>query len=157
MSNEEIREMTLQRLMKDNFLSSKECRKLLAALDDIALKEYFQNLASKRSQFAIEISEEIRFYGGKKPYFLSPYERNREEEGIDDDIKCIKKALKTCKASLLKYQESLCRIYDGTCREVLIRHKAYLEHCVFELKALKSLLKYRAPKEEHYKEIRSHS
>ncbi|WP_324721792.1 hypothetical protein [Salinimicrobium sp. HB62] len=158
MVNNEIREMTLRQLLEDNFISSRRFRKLMETLQDVSLKYYFQNLASRRSQFAMEISDEISFYGGKRPYFPSSYyERNRDGNSEEDKRKCIKKALKINKTSLQKYQESLCRIHDGSCREVLLRHKAYVENCIFELKALKSLLKYSSSRDGQFDEIRSHS
>lgn len=158
MYNNEVRELTLRRLLEDNFTSSKNFRKHMETLEDVSLRYYFQNLASRRSQFAMEISDEIIFYGGKRSFFPSAYyERNRESNREEDKMQCIKQALKVNKNSLQKYQESLCRIHDGSCREVLLRHKAYIENCVFELKSLKSLLKYSASKDEQMDEIRSHS
>ena len=158
MSNEEVREITLRRLLEDNFTSSRHFRKLMETLQDVSMRYYFQNLASRRSQFAMEISDEISFYGGKRPFFPSNYyERKREENCEEDKMKCIRKALKVNKTSLQKYQESLCRIHDGSCREVILRHKAYIENCIFELKSLKSLLKYSSSKDGHLNEIRSHS
>ena len=158
MDNKEVREQALQRLMEDNFLGSRLCRKLTERLKDASLKYYFQTLASRRSQFAFEISDEIEYYGGKKPFFpTQPYDRNREEDCEEDKVKCLKKALRYFKASLLKYQEALCRICDGTCREVLLRHKAALEHNVFELKALKELLKDRSRTNRTLEEVRTHS
>lgn len=158
MYNNEIRVLTLRQLLEDNFTSSKYFRKLMEALENVSLRYYFQNLASRRSQFAIEISDEITFYGGKRPFFPSSFsQRNRENNCEEDKMRCIKKALKINKASLQKYQESLCRINDGSCREILLRHKAYIENCIFELKSLKSLLKYSSSKDGHLDEIRSHS
>ncbi len=158
MNNEEVRELTLRRLMEDNFISSRYFRKSMETLQDVSLKYYFQNLASRRSQFAIEISEEIAFYGGKKPFFpIASYDRSWDLNCEENRTKCIKKALKLNKASLLKYQESLCRIYDGSSREVLLRHKAYLENCIFELKALKTLLQYRKESTKQLDEAHSHS
>lgn len=154
MSNEEVREITLRRLMEDNFISSKHCRAWMESIKDASIKYYFRNLASRHSQFAIELSDEIVYYGGKKPFFSTKYsDRNREINCEEDKINCIKKALKEHKNSLLKYQEALCRVYDGSCREVLLRHKAFIEHCVFELKSLKSLLRYRTHRDGQLKEI----
>jgi hypothetical protein len=158
MSNEAVRDLTLRQLLEDNFKSSRRLRKFTEALEEASLKSYFQNLASRRSQFAIEISEEISFFSGKKPFIPSvSYERKMESDCQENRMKCIKKALKANKISLLKYQEALCRIHDGSCREVLIRHKAYIENCIFELKSLKTLLRYVVPKEEELDEIRSNS
>lgn len=158
MDNGEVRDLTLRRLLEDNFLSAKNLRRLMESVEDVSLEQYFRNLASRRSQFAMEISDEIAFFGGKRPFFPSAYyQRNYKEKGEESKIKCIKKALKIKKYGLLKYQEALCRIHDGSCREVLLRHKAYIENCIFELKALKSLLRYSAAKDEYMDEIRSHS
>lgn len=158
MNNEEIRELTLGRLLEDNFTSSKVFRKLTEALKEVSLKYYFQNLASRRSQFAIEISEEISFYSSKKPFIPSiSYDKKRDYNCQENKIKCIKKAIKRNKTSLQKYQESLCRIYDGSSREVLIRHKAYIENCIFELNALKTLLRHEVSNDGQLEEMRSHS
>ena len=157
MNNGKIRELTLQRLLDDNFAGSKLFRDLAESLDDASLKNYFQSLASRRTQFAIELGEEILYYTGKKTPASSSY-TVRKRTGLygESRNKCIKNALRAKKLSLQKYQEALCRIYEGSCREVLIRHKAYLENCVFELKALKSLLKYRDQIEDQQNEMSSH-
>lgn len=158
MNNEEIRDLTLRRLLDDNFSSSKRFRKLAEGIEDASLKYYFQSLASRRSQFAIELAEEIFFYNGKKFYTSSTFNvRKWDEMCLENKARCIKKAFRLKKTSLQKYQEALCRIHDGSCREVLLRHKAYLENCIFELKALKSLLRYSSPKEEQLDEMQSQS
>ncbi|MGI0107956.1 DUF2383 domain-containing protein [Salinimicrobium sp. WS361] len=158
MNNGKIRELTLRRLLDDNFAGSKLFRDLAESLEDASLKNYFQSLASRRSQFAIELGEEILYYTGKKAPASSSY-TVRKRTGLYEESrnKCIKIALRAKKLSLQKYQEALCRIYEGSCREVLIRHKAYLENCVFELKALKSLLKYSAQVKDQRNEMSSHS
>ena len=163
MNNGKIRELTLRRLLDDNFAGSKLFRNLAESLEDASLKDYFQSLASRRSQFAIELGEEILYYTGKKAPASSSSSSSssytvRKRTGLygESRNKCIKNALRAKKLSLQKYQEALCRIYEGSCREVLIRHKAYLENCVFELKALKSLLKYRDQIEDQQNEMSSH-
>ncbi|WP_029035263.1 hypothetical protein [Salinimicrobium terrae] len=158
MGNEEVRDLTLRELLEDNFKNARRFRKLIGTLKDVSMKHYFQNIASRRSQFAIEISSEIVFYSGNRPYFSSKYEERSQEKNYQKNrIQCLKKALKLKKTSLLKYQEALCRIHDGSCREVLIRHKAYLENCIFELKALKSLLRNSEPIEGQADGISSYS
>jgi bacterioferritin (cytochrome b1) len=157
-NQEEIRDLTLRKLLKDNFTSSRHFRKFMEAVEDASLKHYFRNLASRRSQFAIEIAEEIIFYGGKRPFSpSSSYQRENNESCKERKIKCLKKALRINKNTLQSYQESLCRIHDGSCREVLLRHKAHIEKTVFELKALKRLLKYSTSKDGQLNEIGSHS
>ena len=158
MNNEEIRELTLRRLLEDNFISSRHCRKSMENVEDASLRYYFQNLASRRSQFAMEIGDEISFYGGRKPFYNSAYyERTRENKKEEDAESCIKQAIKINKDSLQKYQEALCKINDGSCRELLIRHKAYIENCISELKAVKTLLRYSTPQDGELNEISSHS
>ena len=158
MTNNNVIELTLRQLLEDNFASSRHFRKLMETLQDVSLRYYFQNLASKRSQFAMEISDEISFYVGKRPFFPSTYYENDRVGNFEENkMKRIKKALKINKTSLQKYQESLCRIHDGSCREVLLRHKAYLENCIFELKSLKRLLNYSSSESGHFKKIHSHS
>lgn len=143
MDHSKLRERSLRQLLEDNFKVARQCRKMAENISDPSLKYYFQNLASRRSQFAMEIAEEISYYGGKEPYMSSAsYERNRLEPRIDDQFLAIKMAFKAVKESLHYYQNALCQICDGSCREILLRHKAYIENCVFELKSLKTLMKY---------------
>ncbi|MDX1601741.1 MAG: DUF2383 domain-containing protein [Salinimicrobium sediminis] len=143
MNHSKIRERSLRQLLEDNFKVARHCRKIAEHVIDASLKYYFQNIASRRSQFAMEIAEEISYYGGKEPYMSSSsYDRNRMETGIDDQAAAIKKALKIHKESLQSYQDALCRIHEGSCREILLRHKAFIENAIFELKSIKTLLKY---------------
>lgn len=143
MNHSKIRERSLRQLLEDNFRVARHCRKLAESIIDASLKYYFQNFASRRSQFAMEIAEEISYYGGREPYMSSTsYERNRIEQGLEDQVSAIKSALKINKESLQIYQNALCQIHEGSCREILLRHKAFIENSVFELKSIKTLLKY---------------
>ena len=137
------REQYLQQLLEDNFMVARHCRKTMESLSDRSLKHYFQSLASKRSQFAVELGEEIKFYGGEEPYIPSlGYDRRWTESDGENNFKKTRKCLKLNKASLQKYREALCEIVDGSCREILIRHKAFIKNSIFELESLKTLLKY---------------
>lgn len=157
MSNEEIRELTLRRLLEDNFMCSRYCRKSMEILKDISLKDYFKNLASRRSQFATELHEEFRFYTGREPYIPSqPYDRTRKDVELKDRFTLIKKTLKLAKNSLKKYQEALCRIHEGSCREILLRHKAFIENSIFELKSIKTLIKFQNQENGQIKQEGSH-
>lgn len=143
MDHSKIRERSLRQLLEDNFKVARHCRKLAENIEDASLKYYFQNVASRRSQFAMEIAEEISYYGGKEPYMSSTsYERNRMEQGMDDQASAVRKALKINKDSMELYQNALCQIHEGSCREILLRHKAYIENGIFELRSIKTLLKY---------------
>lgn len=143
MSNRNNRENTLRLLFEDNFKVARSCRKTGQAVADVSLQYYFQNMASRRSQFALELANEIVYYGGKKPYSPSnAYEERWPDSLKENQLHYLKKAVRRNKASLQKYREALGQINDGSCREILLRHKAFIENSVFELKALKKLLKY---------------
>ena len=143
MNNRNNRENMLRLLFEDNFKTARSCRKTMEAVADVSLQYYFQNLASRRSKFALELADEIAFYGGKKPYLPSnAYEERKPIISEENKLHYLKKSVRRNKASLQKYREALSQINDGSCREILLRHKAYVENSVFELKALKKLLKY---------------
>ncbi len=134
---------TLRSLLEDNFRISGFCRRSMEKIQDVSLKYYFQDLASRRSQFAMEIGEEISYYFGKEPYIpQAPFDRSRNEVNDLNKFQAIKKTLKFHKESLQKYQDALCFVHEGSCREVLLRHKAFIENCIFELRAIKTLIKY---------------
>lgn len=146
MSHQSKRENYLGQLLEDNFNASRACRKMTEAFSDASLKYYFQLLASKRSQFAMELGEEIVYFGGKAPFLPSKnfvqWKHSSSEES-EDKRKYLKRIYSLHKQSLQKYKIGLSKIYDGSCREILIRHKAFLEQTLFELKALKTLLDFR--------------
>ena len=143
MSNSNNRENTLRLLFEDNFKVARNCRKTMEAVVDVSLRYYFQNLASRRSRFALELAEEIAYYGGKKPYFSSDaYEGRWTEISEENKLRNVRKIVELNKVSLQKYQEALGQVNDGSCREILLRHKAFIENSVFELKALKKLIKF---------------
>lgn len=158
MSSSEIRDWALRRLLEDNFLMARHCRKATEKLADVSLSHYYQNISSRRSQFALELSDEIAFYSGKEPYLPSqPYDRSRKLDERGDRFQIVKKTLKLAKNSLKNYQEALSRIYEGSCREILIRHIAIIENEIFELKAIKTLVKYQIQENGQLKEENSHT
>ncbi|MGB7843435.1 MAG: hypothetical protein WBL21_11625 [Salinimicrobium sp.] len=143
MSDHSKREYSFRQLLEDNLIVSNLLRKMVASTSDASLENYFLSLSNKRNQFALELGEEIAFYGGKKPFFPpNAYDRRWNKLAGADSLKVIKSFYKLHKESFEKYNYALSQINDGNCREVLIRHKAYIENCIFELKALKKLLKY---------------
>ncbi|MGB7786618.1 MAG: hypothetical protein WBL27_10995 [Salinimicrobium sp.] len=143
MSDHSKREYNLRQLLEDNFIVSRLLRKVGEAISDSSLESYFISLANKRNQFAAELIDDIAFYGGKKPFFPPhAYDRRWSKLGSADTSKTIKKFYKLHNKSLEKYKAALSQINDGNCREVLIRHKAFVENTLFELKSLKTLLKY---------------
>lgn len=152
------REKYLQQLLNDNFMVARYYRKTMESFLDRSLKQYFQSLASKRSQFAIELGEEIKFYGGEKPY--NPpmgYDRKWTEDDVEGKFEKTSKCVRLNKESLEKYQEALSEISDGSLREILIRHKAFVKNCIVEFEALKSLLKYDKGNDTHKGSLREES
>lgn len=143
MSERDNKERKLRQLLDDNFKISGYFRRTVDSIKDASLKYYFQSIASRRSQFAMELGEEMSYLFGMEPYLASSgYDRSRKEPTEFKKIKVLKNAVRFHKESLEKYQEALCHIHDGGCREILLRHKAFIENCIFELKAIKTLLKY---------------
>lgn len=140
------REQKLRELLDDNFSVSKHCRKTVAAIEDASLKYFFQKIASRRAQFATELTDEITFYGGKLPYIpAAAYERPWPDITDGKKLRALKTCLKLHKKSHKKYCEALAKINDGSCREILLRHKAFIEKSIFELKGIKKLIKAYQP------------
>lgn len=132
----------LQILLEDNFLVAKNCRVTMETISEISLRHYFQRLASKRSQFAMELAQQIDDLGIKKPYTPdSTFESRWTEISDENKLKNVRKSLKLSKLSLIKYKKALSKINDGFCREILIRQKAYIAGSISELRSLKDLIK----------------
>lgn len=144
------REKNLRELLDDNFSVSKHCRKTVGAIQDTSLKYLFQSYATRRGHFAAEISDEISFYGGKVPYIPpAAYQRPWPDISEEKKLRAVKRCLKLHKQSYRKYREALSKVNEGSCREILIRHKSYIEKCIFELKSIKKLIKaYQRPSTE---------
>ena len=142
------REQKLRELLDDNFGVSKHCRKTVGAIEDASLKYFFQSIASKRAQFASEISDEITFYGGKVPYIPpAAYERPWPEISEGKKLRAVQICLKLHKKSHRKYCDALSKINDGSRREILLRHKASIEKFMSDLKGIKKLIKtYQSPR-----------
>lgn len=158
MSNAHIREITLRRLLEDNFMIAGKCRKAAEKVSDVSVRYYLQNMASRRYQFAMELKDEITFYSGKEPY-ISPHAYDRERKGGlgRSRLDIVRKILKLAKNSYNNYNEALCRINEGYCREVLLRHKAHIEESIFELKSIKKLIQFQYHENGELKEERSHT
>ena len=129
-------------LINDNFTVAKHCRATMETISEISLRHYFQKLATKRSQFAIELGDQLNELGEKKPYIpTSTYESRWSEISHENKLKNVRKNLKLYKQSLSKYKRALSNINDGNCREILIRHKAIIAGHITELRSLKKLIK----------------
>lgn len=151
----------LEYLIADNFAVAKHCRKTMETISEISLRHYFQKLAAKRSQFAMELVDQLAVLEEKKPFIpTSTFENRWPEISEENKLKNVRKSLKLCKQSLEKYKRALSKINDGCCREILIRHKAVIAGQARELKSLKSLIKekredsiHKTGSSQHQKEL----
>lgn len=131
-----------QLLLEDNFMVAKHCRNTMETLSEVSLRYYFQRLASKRSQFALELDSQIAGTGGKAVHVPSSlYERRWSEISQKNKLRNIRKTLQLYKLSMKRYKQVLSQNNDGNCREVLIRHKAHLAITISELRSLVFLVK----------------
>lgn len=129
-------------LIDDNFTVAKHCRATMETISEISFRHYFQKLAAKRSQFAIELGNQLKELGENKPYIpTSTYESRWSEISDENKLKNVRKSLKLFKRSLSKYKRALSKVNDGNCREILIRHKAIIAGQITELRSLKNLIK----------------
>lgn len=142
MTLQNLKSKQLQLLIEDNFLVAKHCRKTMETISEVSLRYYFQKLAAKRSQFAMELGSLLNALGGKNPYVpTSTFEKRWTDISEENKLKNVRQSLKLYKFSIKKYKKALSHINDGDCREILIRHKAQFAHTIPELKALKRLIK----------------
>ncbi len=132
----------LQVLIDDNFDVSKHCRTTMETISEVSLRYYFKKLAARRSQFAMELGQQLNSLGGKNPYIpSSSFAKKWNDITEENKLKNVRKALKLYKLSMKKYKKALSNINDGNCREVLIRHKAHLATVIPELRTLRKLIK----------------
>ncbi|MEG9328542.1 hypothetical protein SAMN04488034_104118 [Salinimicrobium catena] len=147
MNSHNLKTKQLQLLIEDNFLVAKHCRKTMETIAEVSLRYYFQKLAAKRSQFAMELGTQLNALGGKNPYVpTSTFEKRWSDISEENKLKNVRKSLKLYKQSTRNYKRALSYINDGCCREILIRHKAHFARTVPELKALKNLIKEKQEK-----------
>lgn len=131
----------LNGLLHDNFYVAKCYRKTAEAFSDVSLQYYFQKKASKRSQYAIELHEEITFLGGHSlAGSVYPIKNQPFRTSELDPLQLIRKCIKLNKASIKEYKKAIGEVNIGSSREILFRHKARIEGNLAELKTLKSLM-----------------
>lgn len=132
----------LQLLLDDNFEVAKHCRNTMETISEVSLRYYFQKLAARRSQFAMELGQQISAMGDKNPYIpTSSFAKKWNDITEENKLKNVRKALKLYKFSIKKYKKALTNINDGCSREILIRHKAHFATVIPELRTLRKLLK----------------
>jgi bacterioferritin (cytochrome b1) len=104
------------------------------------LQTFFRKKASKRFQFAIELSEEIGFlkeaYSSYGPF--SPLKRINSLSSEENLISLLKKSIKKDKKILKDYKQAMSVINEGSTREILLRHMSIIEKSILELKTLKA-------------------
>lgn len=129
----------LNQLLESNFYVAKCYRKIKKAVEDESLQKFFQKKASKRFQFAIELSEEIGFLNESRSSYgpFSPFlRRNPEIYNEDHLLNLLKKAIKNDRKILKQYKKSISEINQGSTREILIRHISVIENSILELQTL---------------------
>ena len=136
----------LNRLLENNFYVAKCYRKTMECVAEKSLKTNFQNKASRRFQFAIELSEEIGFLKGAHSSYgpFSPFRRIPAISKNENLLSLLKKSLKNEKAMLRDYKKAIADINEGSSREILIRHTSIIENNILDLKKLKSIHKEKA-------------
>ena len=130
----------LNRLLENNFYVAKCYRKTAESITEKSLRTDFQRKASKRFQFAIELSEEIGFLKGAYSSYgpFSPFRRSPAISRNENLLSLIKKSLKNEKGMLKDYKRAIGDINQGSTREILIRHISVIENNIFHLKRLRS-------------------
>lgn len=128
----------LNRLLENNFFVAKYYRKCLQAVKDEALKTFFSTKASRRFGFAIELSEEIGFLKGTRSSYgpFSPLRRRPVVSANDDLEQLLEKSIRNDRLIYQEYRKALSEINEGSTREILIRHLAYIEDSLRDLRAL---------------------
>lgn len=142
MNSPDLKNRELQLLIDDNFTVAKHCRTTMETLSEVSLRYYFQKLAARRSQFAMELGQQISELGDKNPYIpTASFAKKWNEITEENKLKNVRRALKLYKFSMKKYKKALGNINDGSSREILIRHKAHFASIIPELKTLRKLIK----------------
>lgn len=131
----------LNRLLENNFFVAKYYRKCQQTVKDEALKDFFKNKASRRFRFAIELSEEIGFLKGTHSSYgpFSPSRRRPSITAEDDQDQILEKSIRNDRLIYQDYRKALSEINEGSTREILIRHLAYIEDSLRDLRALQAV------------------
>lgn len=132
----------LNELLESNFQIARIYRRTMEASTDPSLKKYLLRQASKRSQFAMELNQNIESLGGRPPSYskTSQHPDFRTRSLNVNEIILLKNCIKKDKICLRKYKKALSKVNDGSSREKLLRHKAAVREGIKELKAFKKQL-----------------
>lgn len=130
----------LNELLESNFLIAKSFRQAREYVKEDHLKRFFQKRASKRYQYAIELSEEIGYL--KEAYCsYGPFSASKKKLRMtpgDDLLRLLKVVIKNDKKILKEYRKAMSEVNEASTREILIRHVAAIEKNIRELKYLKT-------------------
>ena len=131
----------LNRLLENNFFIAKFYRRMVEVVEDESLLKFFKKKASRRFQFAVELSEEIAFL--KESYSsYGPFTPSKKEVAISSD-ESLKSLLKRCldhdREIFKRYTKAISRTNKGSTREILLRHKSFIENSIEDLEALHTL------------------
>lgn len=131
----------LNRLLENNFFVAKHYRKCMEAVRSDALVVFFKKKASRRYRFAIELSEEISFLKGKNSSYgpFSPLKRRPEISANEDLDQLLEKSIRNDRLIYQEYRKALSEINQGSTREILMRHMAYIEDSLRDLRALQAV------------------
>lgn len=132
----------LSELLEINFQIARIYRRTMEASTDPSLKNYLLRQASKRSQFAMELNQDIQSLGGKAASYASTpnYQGFRTRSININDMVLLKNCIKKDKICLKKYKKALSRVNDGSSREKLLRHQTAVREAIKELKVFKKQL-----------------
>lgn len=132
----------LNELLEINFQIARIYRRTMEVSTDPSLKNYLLTQASKRSQFAIELNQEIKSLGGRAAsYANTPRQPGFRTRSINvNEMMLLKNCIKKDKICLKKYKKTLSKVNDGSSREKLLRHKAAVREAIKELKIFKKQL-----------------
>lgn len=131
----------LNRLLEHNFFVAKYYRKCVQVVKNEALTDFFKKKASRRFNFAIELSEEISFLKGVNCSY-GPFSSSRRQPKIslDDELEILlEKSIRNDRLMTQEYRKALSEINEGSTREILIRHLSHLEDSLRDLKALQAV------------------
>lgn len=128
----------MNRLLEHNFFIAKYYRKCVQVVKNEALTDFFKKKASRRFNFAIELSEEISFLKGTNCSY-GPFSSSRRQPRIssDDELETLlEKSIRNDRLVSHEYRKALSEINEGSTREILIRHLSHIENSLRDLKAL---------------------
>lgn len=151
MNDQERYAEILNHLLEKNLSLARFYKKLMEAIPEIRIKNYFSKLSSRMAQFTFELSREIENYGEHISSFDASQGvisfRNRFQHQGGNSFRYLKHCIRINKDTLKEYRKALSLINNGDSREILLRHKSIMEIIIMELKNLKPRLQTEVEKD----------